>query len=42
MYHEEIGTLAEKCVRVTAVTGALVDDLQLSVDKELALRAANR
>ena len=40
VYHEEIGTLAEKCVRVTAVTGALVDHLQLPVDKELALRAA--
>ena len=41
VYHEEIGTLAEKTARVTAVTGALVDDLQLPVDKELALRAAN-
>ncbi|MFJ8264709.1 glycine--tRNA ligase subunit beta [Peribacillus asahii] len=40
VYHEEIGTLAEKTERVTAITGALVDALEVSVDKELALRAA--
>lgn len=40
VYHEEIGTLAEKSERVTAITGALVDNLKLSVDKDLALRAA--
>ncbi|MFJ7828832.1 glycine--tRNA ligase subunit beta [Peribacillus sp. NPDC097197] len=40
VYHEEIGTLAEKTERVTEVTGALVDALKLKVDKELALRAA--
>lgn len=41
VYHEEIGTLAEKTVRVTKLTGALVDVLPLPVDKELALRAAS-
>lgn len=40
VYHEEIGTLAEKTERVTTITGALVDELQLPVDKDLALRAA--
>ncbi|MFJ7746214.1 glycine--tRNA ligase subunit beta [Peribacillus sp. NPDC097295] len=40
VYHEEIGTLAEKTGRVTEVTGALVDALNLKVDKDLALRAA--
>ncbi|MEH6946675.1 glycine--tRNA ligase subunit beta [Bacillus sp. JJ634] len=40
VYHEEIGTLAEKTERVTAIAGALVDALDVSVDKELALRAA--
>ena len=40
VYHEEIGTLAEKTARVTEVTGALVDALNLQVDKDLALRAA--
>ena len=41
VYHEEIGTLAEKTGRVTAITGALVDELHLPVDKDLALRAAS-
>ena len=40
VYHEEIGTLAEKTARVSEVTGALVDALNLQVDKDLALRAA--
>ena len=40
VYHEEIGTLAEKTKRVTSITGALVDELQAPVDKNLALRAA--
>ena len=41
VYHEEIGTLAEKAARVTTITGALVDELQLPVEKDLALRAAS-
>jgi glycyl-tRNA synthetase beta chain len=41
VYHEEIGTLAEKTERVTTITGELVDALQLSVDKDMALRAAS-
>ncbi|MFD6442548.1 glycine--tRNA ligase subunit beta, partial [Peribacillus sp. NPDC060186] len=40
VYHEEIGTLAEKTARVTAVTGVLADALNLKAEKELALRAA--
>ncbi|WP_110926900.1 glycine--tRNA ligase subunit beta [Bacillus massiliglaciei] len=41
VYHEEIGTLAEKTARVASLTGALTDALSLGVDKELALRAAS-
>jgi glycyl-tRNA synthetase beta chain len=41
VYHEEIGTLAEKTARVTTITGSLVDQLQLPIDKDLALRAAS-
>ncbi|MFB6804388.1 glycine--tRNA ligase subunit beta [Peribacillus butanolivorans] len=40
VYHEEIGTLAEKTARVTAVTGVLADALNLKAEKDLALRAA--
>lgn len=40
VYHEEIGTLAEKAARVTAVTGALADALNLKAEKEMALRTA--
>ncbi|MGG0284042.1 glycine--tRNA ligase subunit beta [Peribacillus butanolivorans] len=40
VYHEEIGTLAEKTARVTAVTGVLADTLNLKAEKDLALRAA--
>ncbi|MDW7614508.1 glycine--tRNA ligase subunit beta [Peribacillus simplex] len=40
VYHEEIGTLAEKTARVTAVTGVLADALNLKAEKEMALRAA--
>ncbi|MFF2857373.1 glycine--tRNA ligase subunit beta, partial [Peribacillus sp. NPDC058002] len=40
VYHEEIGTLAEKTARVTAVTGALADALNLKAEKEMALRTA--
>ncbi|MGE7764483.1 glycine--tRNA ligase subunit beta [Peribacillus sp. NPDC096540] len=40
VYHEEIGTLAEKTARVIAVTGVLADALNLKAEKELALRAA--
>lgn len=40
VYHEEIGTLAEKTERVIKITDALVDELQLPVNKDLALRAA--
>ncbi|AXN37556.1 glycine--tRNA ligase subunit beta [Peribacillus butanolivorans] len=40
VYHEEIGTLAEKTARVTAVTGDLADALNLKAEKDLALRAA--
>ncbi|MBT2665510.1 glycine--tRNA ligase subunit beta [Bacillus sp. ISL-4] len=40
VYHEEIGTLAEKTARVTAVTGALADALDLKAEKEMALRTA--
>ncbi|MFD4930612.1 glycine--tRNA ligase subunit beta [Peribacillus butanolivorans] len=40
VYHEEIGTLAEKTARVTAVTGVLADALNLKGEKDLALRAA--
>lgn len=41
VYHEEIGTLAEKSKRVASITGALVDKLKLNVNKESALRAAS-
>ena len=41
VYHEEIGTLAEKTARVTSLIGSLVDALNTPVDKELALRAAS-
>ncbi|MCU6600564.1 glycine--tRNA ligase subunit beta [Peribacillus frigoritolerans] len=40
VYHEEIGTLAEKTARVTEVTGALADALNLKAEKEMALRTA--
>ncbi|PJN90853.1 glycine--tRNA ligase subunit beta [Bacillus sp. mrc49] len=40
VYHEEIGTLAEKTERVTEVAGKLADVLNLGKEKELALRAA--
>ncbi|MEK4537454.1 glycine--tRNA ligase subunit beta [Peribacillus sp. FSL K6-1552] len=40
VYHEEIGTLAEKTARVTAVTGVLADALNLKAEKDLAVRAA--
>ncbi|MGE7759220.1 glycine--tRNA ligase subunit beta [Peribacillus sp. NPDC097895] len=40
VYHEEIGTLAEKTARVTAMTGDLADALNLKAEKEMALRAA--
>lgn len=40
VYHEEIGTLAAKTARVTNVTAALVDALNIGVNKDLALRAA--
>ncbi|MFC9597344.1 glycine--tRNA ligase subunit beta [Peribacillus butanolivorans] len=40
VYHEEIGTLAEKTARVTAVTGVLAEALNLKAEKDLALRAA--
>ncbi|MGG0848094.1 glycine--tRNA ligase subunit beta [Peribacillus simplex] len=40
VYHEEIGTLAEKAARVIAVTGALADALNLKAEKEMALRTA--
>ena len=40
VYHEEIGTLAEKTARVTGVTGVLADALNLKAEKEMALRAA--
>lgn len=41
VYHEEIGTLAEKTTRVTNIVGSLVDVLNLPVDKDLVLRAAS-
>ncbi|MFJ7937046.1 glycine--tRNA ligase subunit beta [Peribacillus sp. NPDC096622] len=40
VYHEEIGTLSEKTARVTEVTGALADALNLKAEKEMALRTA--
>jgi glycyl-tRNA synthetase beta chain len=40
VYHEEIGTLAEKTARVTALTGDLADALNLKAEKEMALRTA--
>ncbi|KWW21673.1 glycine--tRNA ligase subunit beta [Peribacillus simplex] len=40
VYHEEIGTLAEKTERVTEVAGKLADVLNLGKEKEWALRAA--
>lgn len=40
VYHEEIGTLAEKTERVTELAGKLADVLNLGEEKELALRAA--
>lgn len=40
VYHEEIGTLAEKTARVQKLTGILVDQVEISDQKELALRAA--
>ena len=41
VYHEEIGTLAEKTERVTAVTGELATALVLQSEKEDAIRAAS-
>ncbi|MFD0048310.1 glycine--tRNA ligase subunit beta [Actinomycetes bacterium NPDC127524] len=40
VYHEEIGTLAEKTARVGALTGELADALKLGDQKTSALRAA--
>ncbi|MGE7879544.1 glycine--tRNA ligase subunit beta [Peribacillus muralis] len=40
VYHEEIGTLAEKTERVKEVAGILADVLNLGEEKGLALRAA--
>ncbi|WP_057911704.1 glycine--tRNA ligase subunit beta [Peribacillus muralis] len=40
VYHEEIGTLAEKTARVKTVAGILADALNLSEEKVMALRAA--
>src|SRR5207249_816094 len=40
VYHEEIGTLAEKTVRVRKLIGELTDILDLPNDKKNALRSA--